>query len=1140
MAVMGLLEDDHAQEAGTPVDDPALTAESTSLRKPLLAILMTKNNTSIWDAAGKKEAAFFHVTVLDKTHLFPPRRPTSRTAPVQHSTLSPLNPASPLHPDGLMAPAWVQRHKESRPSVVVGFFDLWETGADGNRDSVLGGQQAINLERERDLILCSEIMEKKQNCTDRGIKFAVVIMLRQTKADDMRVDDRIGLIRRNCSLDLKSSLFVLSAKTSNLQQFVATMQKTLYEQASLYYREHDKRVRRKKARIPPLAAPASRSALSPVSAATPAPVPGSARPLPPAGWHLRYEYKLGVFAEFRQDVEAAIRHYETTYQLLLELMQAALAPTIGGSGTVDFLQPFTARWTEAKTLADCVNLKICKLHLYSERPVPALQQLERHVAGSRGFPEYLGRPSAGEPLKVSPGISRLGNVAGGGSFEYWAWVSTQYRIFGELIELATGKSGLRLPFPPPGQVPPQAATPHAHSFLNTVTTTGINVLTGGDAAVPVAPQFGLFSSINPALVVQHSGYYYFIAASCAEERWKRFRDAQKTATFAPPPPPSAAFAAPGGRVGRSIDHGSSPFSPLVGANSPYAQSLEQALQKEDSVDHATFVIELLTKSYEQFKKQRAGRMTLFLASEIARVYEASGKHEMALKFYERIAKTYRKEHWPSVLKDVLRESKECARVLSRWDVVAECLVELLGERMGTIEERQEVLTELMGVVSSGEGIKVAVDMDQLDGFLQCSVQFRKHSTYVGVEAPFQVCLKAEAGKSPPVPITISRVHVQFSDQRFDHVLVDEEGSRQGSARAVRLLNCTDCKFAAVSDDGGREAWVKHADLEFHPGMTQILEGAVVPTEGMELKILAVNVVLASGNGTVTLSYKISDRPDDLTSRRKWYLPDDAPTRWTMLDGSGEQSTMRVIRRQSNLAIRLRHAPPGLVDEVYPVDVDVVNEEPDGVEAFLDVEFRSSGADSKDPTSRIGESEDGPPCNGIDLLHLGVIPGHATVTRRFYLRCLGTPGERVMYNIVNYRSVTSSNPATEQATPATHPDLFFRKNEPARISFAAPFEMRFTERDDYGHPFETGEAGLFSTLGIGEPMQMKIERTVGVRVECPGPWEIEVQTLTFVNCEEKWKECPGVQDLHINPVGASATQGQEMSGTNESVAAPTEL
>ncbi|TPX72790.1 hypothetical protein SpCBS45565_g00138 [Spizellomyces sp. 'palustris'] len=1162
MAVMGLIEPDIE-----PPNGPTDTPTSSSLKKVLLSVLMAKNNMSIWDAAAKREgfSAFFHVTVLDKAHVFPPRK-LQRATPVQHSNLSPLTPGSPLYPDGLMLPAWIQRQKETRPAIVVGFYILWERAETLDNRDPLGVQQAMSIERERDLILCAEINEKKRNATDRGIRFAVVLILKMNPADDPHLDERVSFIRRTCGLDLKSSLFVLPSASADPQQFITMMQKSLHDTAGSYYRDHDKRIRKKKARLPPISA----RAVSTVPSTSAASLPGvasissaqQAKPLPPAGWHLRYEYKLAVFAEFRQDMENAIKHYETAYQLLIELFQCAiyggaLVPGGGGSAPNDLLQPFTSRWLEARTLVDCINLKICKLHLYTDRPVPALQQLEKHLTNCKSFPEFVGPPSTELTFEVSPGLTHLANLAGGGSFEYWTWVSTQYRVFGELIELATGKIGLRLPFPPPGSLPAaHTATGQAQSFLNTLSNNSMNVLSGGD--VPVAV-FGPFSATNASLVVQHAGYYYFLAARCAEERWKRFAGTEKAITSAPPPPPSAATSIRGGqaRLGSFAEISGSPFSALMPSSPMHAHNLGVSLASERSVDHATLVIELLTRSYEQFKKHRAGRMTLFLASEIARVYEQSGKYEMALKFFERIGKTYRKEHWPNVLKDVLKWSVQCARTLGRWDVVVECLVELMSERMaGGADgnaEQEAVVQELMTILRGDgqdmtKGLRVAVDMDQIDGFLQCNVQFKKHSTYVGVSAPFQVVLTAASARSPPIALRISKIHIGFSDARFDHVILDlgnGGSSLSSSGRRVKWLDITNCERKTLEGDDGHEVWTKKVDLEVLPGMTQVLEGVVIPGEGLDLKLLTVSVVLAAADGQVSLNFNLSERGEDTSTRRKWCVTDGAESipRWVMLDGYGEQAALRVIRRQPNLSIQLTHAPPGYIDEVYWVVVEVVNEEKEEIEAYIDLEFRSSGTDGADPTSHITQSfEDiageasspaqpaGSDRNAISAIRLGVIPSLCRVSQRFWLRCRQNAGERVMYNTVYYRATSSSTLSNtlEAPQPSSHPDLFFRKNESIRLNFIKGFETKFSINPEYGMPFEATEAGLLSLQDADGSLELVEKHTIVAAVKCVGPWDVEVAEVKFIPTNVEAQH-PGIRSVQVETINTLSTAANSIEG-----------
>jgi hypothetical protein len=81
-----------------------------------------------------------------------------------HSLLSPLSHSSPLYPDGLITPSWLDKHLTKLPACLLHFVDLYE------RDS--------RLEKDRDLITCSVINESRKAASDRGIRYFVVIILK--------------------------------------------------------------------------------------------------------------------------------------------------------------------------------------------------------------------------------------------------------------------------------------------------------------------------------------------------------------------------------------------------------------------------------------------------------------------------------------------------------------------------------------------------------------------------------------------------------------------------------------------------------------------------------------------------------------------------------------------------------------------------------------------------------------------------------------------------------------------------------------------------------------------------------------------------------------------------------------------------
>ena len=118
------------------------------------------------------------------------------------------------------------------------------------------------------------------------------------------------------------------------------------------------------------------------------------------------------------------------------------------------------------------------------------------------------------------------------------------------------------------------------------------------------------------------------------------------------------------------------------------------------MDHLAIVLELYTRAYELFKKysptntQNLGRQTLWIAYRIAQTYYESGKFDMAARyahpyhytpkltlrtrFFERIAKTYRREKWDTMLVPLLSTWYKCAQQLGDMELGVQLLFELLA------------------------------------------------------------------------------------------------------------------------------------------------------------------------------------------------------------------------------------------------------------------------------------------------------------------------------------------------------------------------------------------------------------------------------------------------------------------------------
>ena len=104
--------------------------------------------------------------------------------------------------------------------------------------------------------------------------------------------------RRSVTLYAGASLqLVFHALLTMIQH---SLQDALYEPALEYYTNHSKRVRRKRNRHSQ--ASSYQIPISPLATT------GTARPLRPEGWTVRYEYKMACFAEFRGEDQVALKY----------------------------------------------------------------------------------------------------------------------------------------------------------------------------------------------------------------------------------------------------------------------------------------------------------------------------------------------------------------------------------------------------------------------------------------------------------------------------------------------------------------------------------------------------------------------------------------------------------------------------------------------------------------------------------------------------------------------------------------------------------------------------------------------------------------------------------------------------------------
>ncbi|KAI8355688.1 Gryzun, putative trafficking through golgi-domain-containing protein [Blakeslea trispora] len=1007
MAVYGLAEKDRAPLVD--VDD-STTTRSSPLNS-LFDLLTNKSDYSLYEAtrylSNSQVAPPFRVINVPKDYMLPQKAPPSTpNLPPPHSNLSPLTVDSPLHPDGIMTPLWIKKHLYS-PSVIVGFYDMFADGQTKRETGPLASQVLIDpLDREHDSQLAAEINARRKYFQEKGVKFAAVIILKQ-RPIDQSIEERLSLIRKQCGLDIKTSFFAFApGSPTETQDFVYALYRALYEPALQFYTNRLKKIRKKRSKLPSPSAVPRQHDLS----------TNEPQPLSVPGWILRYDIKAGFFQETKQDIDGALKSYESAYSLLADM----LAPTMG-----HHLAIHSKRWVEARTLIDCINAKICRLQLYMNEPIAALSQLNGHLHMFQSYSPTWGMSEH--------------------TFEYWAWLSKQYRVFADIIDVAV-QSGYKIPMPTAylsasSNSPLLSGGTHSNGAVgNNSSGGGIgsgNIVSGG-VGNTIASNVGC----NPGAILQHPGFYYHLAAMCCAERRRRFLEAERSNTL----------------------------------------SKSTALQAEKSVDHSSLTIELLTKSYEQFKRYRNSRMTLYLAAEIAGTYYETGKFEMAVKFFERIGKTYRKEKWHMVLTSILRWSLRCAKELASWDRAIECLIELMSDDLPMADnKRNDVQKELLDILASSdkspeEHKHLVVQMDQINTFLSCQAQIKQQKNFVSTPVEYQILVKTDK-TSPPTPMRFQTVRILFNDPQYNVVLKDA-GLEETLPPSIDLVDFSSQLEKIVDEEDKYQGWfTAQADLRVHKGQIKALQGSLVPHECGELKILSVCFDLVSPYWHVELNYGMEKMVEEHPApRRKWLQPSvNGKPNFKILDGRGCLSHAIIMQKPPSIDIKFEHSAPALLDELFKLNVVIKSSENEPIQATVYADMKNTEGPIDEDYITFSPEISAKASQNLDV---GCIQPHTSVSRAVYLHGSKAAGSRLIHVTVKY---TLAGRDSSQIV---------EKVESVRIPFIAPFDVNFELCAQSKKP----QASISPNLERSERWLLV------AAIRCSSTWDLEIKHVELQNDE----------------------------------------
>lgn len=535
------------------------------------------------------------------------------------------------------------------------------------------------------------------------------------------------------------------------------------------------------------------------------------------------------------------------------------------------------------------------------------------------------------------------------TFEYWSWMARQHRVLAELLEQGS-RSTLTFPL--------QTAVPKAAATL-------------GPSGAPLELDAVRMMGMNPSHALQHPGHYYYMAARCTEARRERFLASEGTSQS-----PSSA---PG-------------------------------FVNEKKVDHLTLILELYTKSYELFKQYSSttsqGRLTLWIAYCIAHTYYESNKFDMAVRFFERIAKTYRREKWNVMLRPLFTAWYACAQKLGDVELTVKLLVEMIAygdsNELGSLQD--DLLAVLRSSVPSSADEELLVDLRDCEPIWNTSLIFWRPAVKVGEDATFQFSLIMPPSSNIS-NLPVESVTIEFSD---DYVPVTLHHSASESSGPVRLVRVGQVQPVGVT---GTPLEVV-ANLRWRPGDTMIISGTIPSLSPKQLSISSLETTLKEGGWTIRINHEPCATREGAILPSRW-LSSINPVRFIPV--SRDDHSKVVFRHRPHLLnVSFSHQAPALLDEEYPITIEITNNDDRSLEVVVDVLLQPVEIDKAVQCIMYNNQQSSGLIKGIQC---GIIAPGVSIVKTLILVSAGSAGDRTID--ISVQSNIPSNQLTRCSPSESH-------------------------------------------------------------------------------------------------------------------------
>ncbi|GAB2226226.1 hypothetical protein Drorol1_Dr00022027 [Drosera rotundifolia] len=529
----------------------------------------------------------------------------------------------------------------------------------------------------------------------------VVIIVQSPSTGDIN-EDRMLALRKHAEIDSKYVVNIFPYEDADFKHSLQRLAILFAELINVYYRGEGRHV---KTRIE------KKSFISVESC-------------------IRYCFKVAVYAEFRRDWVEALKFYEDAYHIVREM--------IGTSTRLPAIQ----RVVEIKTVAEQLHFKISTLLLHGGKITEAVLWFRQHCTSYR---KLLGAPEV--------------------TFFHWEWMSRQFLVFAELLELSS------------------RTVPGFHSLITGVVEKGLTEW-----------------EFQPAYYYQLASHYLKEKRASLELVLSTWKGSDEDDVIVESVVPSTYI----GQFARLPEQNKNAVAtqPISDGEFTHFIILE-GKRFPDSYE----IIALLKKSFDVYSSLKAARMSSHCGFQMAKEYFSTGTIETAKQIFESVVHSYRQEGWVALLWEVLGYLRECARLSGSLKEFLEYSLEMAALPVSSdldnqsyrdcgpagppsVQRREGIQKEVFSV-ASGESALLPNETDSnptisatspldleidlvspLRIVLLASVAFHEQAVKPGVSTLVTISLISQL----PLAMEIDALEVHFNQSECDFTIQNPEKS----------------------------------------------------------------------------------------------------------------------------------------------------------------------------------------------------------------------------------------------------------------------------------------------------------------------------------------------------------------------------